>query len=230
MKNNFAFSKKNGIVNINATTENVDIKMAEKKDDKEYLFEEWKECRKAIEQYGKFCGDLRKYGFTIITGLLSANAYLFISVPEITPWEKCAISSIMCLLIIGLFMSDRYYLTLVRGSVHRAIIIERRKDFPMDLTTHLHIYAKKAKIDFHTIFVYIFFIIISIIPSFVTVFTYDFLSTISQQLIFLYCLVIFLGSIVWIYLFYLATPIVPFLKYDKEKERFELKKKMFENY
>lgn len=217
MGNKMEISEKKGIVNITATTEKVDIKMSEKKDDKEYLFEEWKECRKAIEHYGKFCGDLRKYGFTIITGLLSANAYLFIRVPELMPWEKCAISSIMCLLIIGLFMSDRYYLTLIRGSVHRAIIIEQKTYFPIELTSHLHEYALKAKIDIQTIFIYFFFIIISLIPSFYTVFTYDFPSGSYQLVIFSFCLVIFFGSIVWIYLFYLATPIVPYLDLIKKK-------------
>jgi hypothetical protein len=130
--------------------------------DQTYL-EEWKECRSAIAKYGDFVHSIRKFGFTIITGLLSANAYIFIKFEGFQPWEKLLLSSILCLLIFGLYITDTYYLVLVRASVDRAKNIE--KGCELNLTTKIGIYAEQDLIDLYSLLVYILFIIVCIIPS-----------------------------------------------------------------
>jgi hypothetical protein len=39
------------------------------KDSKEYLFEEWKECRFSIDRFDRLLVDLRKTGFGFVTAL-----------------------------------------------------------------------------------------------------------------------------------------------------------------
>lgn len=145
------------------------IKTSIKEDRDQILFDEWKECRNAIEKYGEFVHSIRKYGFTIITGLLTANAYLFIRLQGFQPMERFLLSSSLSILIFGLFITDMYYLVLIRASVFRAIEIELDTDWSYEyvitLTATIHDKARQTCIDSFSILVYICFIFISMLPS-----------------------------------------------------------------
>jgi hypothetical protein len=140
-----------------------------KKEIDQILFDEWKECRSAIAKYGEFVHSIRKYGFTIITGLLTANAYLFIKFEGFQPIERLLLSSSLSILIFGLFITDMYYLVLIRASVYRAIEIEYKTNSSytngIKLTATIHHKANQTYIDTFSILVYISFIFISMLPS-----------------------------------------------------------------
>ena len=45
--------------------------------------EEWKSCRETVSKFDSTLIDLRKYGFTIITSLLTAGSFLGFNAPTI---------------------------------------------------------------------------------------------------------------------------------------------------
>ena len=49
-----------------------DLKFSERRD---YL--EWKECRSSIGRFDEAITSIRKYGFTLVTALLSADGYIY---------------------------------------------------------------------------------------------------------------------------------------------------------
>lgn len=136
------------------------------KDVNSYLFEEWKECRSSIARFDEIIIDIRKYGFTIITGLLSADAFLFAKVEELQPREKVVISIVMMALIFALFVVDRCYEVFLLGAVKRAKKIEDA--LGLGLSTDIQRLTEKAKTDSWGITLYILFIIVSIFPPLAT--------------------------------------------------------------
>ena len=139
MKDKIAISKDKGIVNITATTEKVDVKMSEKKENKDLLLEEWKESRNSIARFDQIIIDIRKYGFTFITGLLSAEAYLFITISGLTPLEKIGITVVNLALIYALFRIDRYHEIFLMGAVQNSINLEADLDFKLSIMIHKYI-------------------------------------------------------------------------------------------
>jgi hypothetical protein len=87
---------------------------------------EWQECRQTISRFDGFLADTRKYGFTLVTVLLTANA-LVTTNPAV---DRAAASIVVMALLLALFMLDNYYWILVRAAVKRAEEIE---------STHHHI-------------------------------------------------------------------------------------------
>lgn len=49
----------------------------------EAVCNEWNECRCSIARFDTIIVDIRKYGFTLITGPLTADAFLFVKVSEL---------------------------------------------------------------------------------------------------------------------------------------------------
>lgn len=131
----------------------------------EHHFDEWKECRSSIARFDKAIVDLRKYGFTLITGLLTADAFLFAKIPEsgLSPKEKAAVSIVTMALVSVLFVVDMQHEILLRGVVERAEAIE--SELNLKITTTISTIAKKSKIDTWGILLYSSFIFISAIPA-----------------------------------------------------------------
>jgi hypothetical protein len=96
----------------------------EKERDPEAL-DEWKECRATIARFDGILADTRKYGFTLVTVLLTANALVVSSNNTV---DRPAASIIVMALLFALFMLDNYYWDLVRGAVGRAIELEKQND------------------------------------------------------------------------------------------------------
>ena len=68
--------------------------------------EEWKECRATIARFDGYLSDMRKYGFTLVTILLTANALV---TTGNTPADRPAASIVVMALVFALFMLDNYY-------------------------------------------------------------------------------------------------------------------------
>lgn len=93
--------------------------------DDDIRFQEWKECRASLERFDAILVDLRKFGFGLVTILLSANGYLFVQ----TGVGDLAIVGIfvaLTLLIVGLFRVDRVHQVFIRAAVLRAVEIEQQ--------------------------------------------------------------------------------------------------------
>lgn len=83
---------------------------------------EWQECRNTIGRLDSTIADFRKYGFTLVTGLITANAFLGQQTPG--PATMIAVPAAIMMLIAVLFAVDRYYTVLLSGAVERALDIE----------------------------------------------------------------------------------------------------------
>jgi hypothetical protein len=166
----------------------------------DYRLEEWKECRSTVARFDKSLVEIRKYGFTLVTGLLTANSYLFVKVDELTPMQMMGISLIMIFLIIGLFVLDRYYLVLVRAAVKRAKYIESKKVPIMKLSTQIQVSV--TQVSAHTLIIglYCSFILVSLIPLLIQICTYIFSKSLYQFvfiIVWFSLLIIFNGFIIF---------------------------------
>lgn len=105
---------------------------------------EWTTTRQVIDKFDGYVNDLRKYGFTLVTGLLAATGYLS-SAPgtAISAGAKLGISVAMLGLIVTLAYLDGAYRSLQRGAIARAIILERSLN--LDLTSAISHMAKRPE-------------------------------------------------------------------------------------
>lgn len=92
---------------------------------RQQMLDEWTACRQAVAGFDKTLVDLRRFGFTLVTILLSANGFLFAQ-STIGEVAKIGIFIALLVLIAGLFRQDRTQEVFVRGAVLRALAIERR--------------------------------------------------------------------------------------------------------
>lgn len=84
--------------------------------------EEWKMCRSTTDKFDATLLDLRKYGFTIITGLITAGAFLGFSQP--TKVIQLGVIIVSMVLVVILYWLDIYYMNLLFGSVFRTRFLE----------------------------------------------------------------------------------------------------------
>ncbi len=66
--------------------------------------------------------DIRKYGFSLVTLLLTASALITTANPVA---DRAAASSVVTVLVLVLFLMDRYWWVLLREAVHRATELEK---------------------------------------------------------------------------------------------------------
>jgi hypothetical protein len=84
--------------------------------------EEWAECRQTTARLDSILIDLRKYGFSIITGLLTAGSFLGFNSP--TASLQVGVIIVTMVLIVILYWMDIYYQNLLYGAVLRSIFLE----------------------------------------------------------------------------------------------------------
>jgi hypothetical protein len=109
------------------------------------LQKEWQECRTAIGRLDSTLVDLRKYGFGLASGLLTAGGVLggianilpkpnstsTTTVPSgtsmftVSPSVVAGIVAVTVLLVFVLFVVDRYYTMIQWGAINRARALER---------------------------------------------------------------------------------------------------------
>jgi hypothetical protein len=96
--------------------------------------DEWKAARDVIGKFDDRIDNLRKNGFTFITGLLTAQSLLesnlMLGTPNsatntVLPSVKVAVVTATLILIIALRLLDRSYIVQQRAAINRAMMIEK---------------------------------------------------------------------------------------------------------
>jgi hypothetical protein len=119
-------------------------------------FKEWSECRALIGRFDTILSDLRKYGFTLVTGLFTASALISgLSSTTTAPGDHAAVFIGIMVLVLVLFFIDTYYETLLNGAVERALDLEHAARQHVDLTKYLATNAARNGSTFATCFVYV---------------------------------------------------------------------------
>jgi hypothetical protein len=194
--------------------------------------DEWKECRSSIARFDEAIRDIRKFGFTMLTGILSANSYLFVTITSFSYLEKFGISIITLLLIFALFRIDRYHEIYLMGAVQTALDLE--EDIGYNLTKNISSNIRNATTDEWGSGLYFGFGIITILPPLVTTIALD-IKNIEANLEFIIAMIatIMVFSIIFIY-YDLVTrykvnwpdsPEQVILHYIETGERIDLKNK-----
>src|SRR5713226_2547591 len=90
-------------------------------------FQEWQEARNIIARFDNNLHDLRKFGFSFITALLTANAILTTTLSSSAPgYVKLGVLLITLGLFVALRQLDQHYRLFQGAAVRRSIILERR--------------------------------------------------------------------------------------------------------
>src|SRR2546428_4703772 len=118
-------------------------------------FEEWAECRKTIGRLDGLIQDLRKYGFSLIIGLLSVSAFLGslgipvqgVAAAGLPVEVRAALPTAIIVLIAALFSVDTYYGILLSGAVERALDLEIETEPPVRITKYLSTNALNTSAD-----------------------------------------------------------------------------------
>jgi hypothetical protein len=131
--------------------------------------DEWKECRNSIDRFDKLLVDLRKTGFTIMTGFVGAAALIFAGNPiadktSTLPVEnilaiKTSVFGAIALLILVVFFIDRVHALWLQGAVKRAKELERIIGFR--LTTDLSRDVPVLLAQFVGLAIYIAFLMVA---------------------------------------------------------------------
>jgi hypothetical protein len=116
-------------------------------------FEEWKECRDLIGRLDGTLADLRKYGFSLVTTLLTAGG-IVTSLTNGRPARAVA-SEVIMVLVAALFGLDAYYSTALGGAVDRALNLELLTRPRIWVTWYLRVSVVKAKSLLLTVTLYI---------------------------------------------------------------------------
>lgn len=120
-------------------------------------FKEWSECRATIGHLDQLLEDLRKFGFTLITGLLAAGS--FIGYGSGHPGAAVgAFIAVMCL-IGALFGVDLYYAVMQSGAVERALDLEMSQS--LRVTRYISYYAIRARSEQVILVFYLFLLVIA---------------------------------------------------------------------
>lgn len=84
--------------------------------------DEWKACRDTADKFDSVLFDLRKYGFSILTGLTTAGSFLGFSGPAKV--LQIGVIVVTMALIMVLYWLDIYYQSLLYGASFRARFLE----------------------------------------------------------------------------------------------------------
>ncbi len=127
---------------------------------------EWEQCRGTIAHFDTILADLRKFGFSLNTGLLTASAFLgFLGVqttkdaPAIPLEARAAPFIAIMVLITALFSVDSYYQVLLSGAVERALDLEVKTDPHIRVTKYLSINAMHTRSTYVTLFLYLLLLV-----------------------------------------------------------------------
>lgn len=124
-------------------------------------FKEWEQCRTTIGRLDSILVDLRKAGFPLITGLLTASTFLG-SLGVATgknmlaaPSALGAVFIAIMILVAALFSIDTYYQVLISGAVSRALDLERITNPPIRITRCTSGNALESKTNYIILFLYL---------------------------------------------------------------------------
>jgi hypothetical protein len=116
-----------------------------------HSFEEWQAGRAAMDKMDGILVDLRKLGFSLITGLFTAQGFLGYASTSADIRLSIIIATMG--LVVILFWLDRYYYNLLLGAYIRTRFLEI---FQLDVKLSLYMGSFSGKSS-HTILIYIYF-------------------------------------------------------------------------
>ncbi|MGB8980488.1 MAG: phosphoribosyltransferase family protein [Anaerolineales bacterium] len=172
------------------------------------LHAEWLETRSAIARFDQIIIDLRKYGFSLITFLITASNIASTISPSLTPFSVIIGPFAIMILVCGLFLADRYHEVLLLACILRSRQLEDASDEllstslentvfnRLNLTTFLEDKVQKARARKFSLTLYILFLVGSFSLGFVSllnVIHYNDLSFIQGGLIPTVILILLLG-------------------------------------
>jgi hypothetical protein len=116
---------------------------------------DWEECRTTIGRLDSILVDLRKVGFSIITGLLTAGGFLgFLGIgakdASTTPELSGAVFIAIMVLVAALYSVDSNFQVLLIGAVQRAREIEATTAGQIRVTEYLYLNATRSKVSYVT--------------------------------------------------------------------------------
>jgi len=123
---------------------------------------EWKQARDVLKHFDEKLHDLRKYGFTFLTGLLAVESILIptsfvTTIEKIPDSAKFAIFTVTLILIIALHLLDRNYVVFQQAANTRAKVLER--ELNLELSEIISIRYANFGIKNRVLTVYLLFII-----------------------------------------------------------------------
>lgn len=89
--------------------------------------EEWDKSTQAVDKFDNMLIDLRKYGFSFLTGLITASSLVGIAAGSI-PLEafatiEIAVITVTMILVITLYWLDIYYQNVLTGAIQHSFIV-----------------------------------------------------------------------------------------------------------
>jgi len=144
-------------------------------DDKEYdsLYNEWRETRSSIDRFDKITVDLRKYGFSFVTFIISSSSIIFDATKVQNPLPLVIVPIVISLLTLSLFLADSYYQVLLLAAIlharrleniHKEILSRNAAGqmyFGLNLTNYIEDKVQKTNAHLYTVVVYILFLLIA---------------------------------------------------------------------
>jgi len=163
---------------------------------------EWTECRSSIGRFDQVIVDLRKYGFSIITGLLTADTFFLVKSEGISVWQSVALYAVMAVLIFALFTVDQCFEMFLRGAVERASELEKEHD--MGITRVISEKSGRANTDTWGRRTYSLFEIAAALPATVSILGAAKVTTQSVVAL-MFVLVVLMLSLIFIRKYYNAA-------------------------
>ncbi len=109
---------------------------------------EWSAARETIERFDGYLNDLRKYGFSLVTGLLAVTGFLSSSPSAaLTPIVKLGVTTSILALIVTLSIMDSQYRSIRMGAITRAELLENYLN--MGLSTFISDYVDTGRFGNH---------------------------------------------------------------------------------
>lgn len=128
----------------------------------ELRFKDWQECRTTIGRLDTIQEDLRKISFSLITGLLTAGAFLNVLGVQTTQAESASATTVraavfiaVMVLIAALCSLDIYYQVLISGAAERALDLEVQTTPPIRVTKYLSVNATRSGISYIILALYL---------------------------------------------------------------------------
>jgi len=125
--------------------------------DEDHAIDEWKEARSIMARLDGNLHDLRKYGFSFVTALLTANALLGQVKGTVIPTTAKLMVFVVTLgLIIALNLLDRDYTLFEKATSLRAVILEKRLN--LNITDTIRVFYDRQAWWKFILLLYIIFI------------------------------------------------------------------------
>jgi len=150
-----------------------------------FLLEEWKEARKSIDRFDNISIELRKYGFSIITLILSTSSIVFDATKIQNPLPLMIVPIAIAILTLSVFLADSYYQVMLLATVLHARQLENTHKeglnkegkgqiyYGLNLTNVVVDITQKTRAPFYVFIIYILFLAISILLGGLSLFAYQ---------------------------------------------------------